>query len=116
MREVGTWVVIAIVAAVLVGKVVLTTEYKQEMQAKWDRERDSLKTANAMLTIRFDSARAESIAHQQRAESLATVPRTIYIANATRLTSGAPLDSLGILFFADPFVAVPDTLLDHHEP
>lgn len=88
----------------------------QAMQAKWDRERDSLTTANKLLSIRLDSARAESIAHEERAESLATVPRTIYITNATRLTSGAPLDSLGILFFADPFVAVPDTLLDHHEP
>ena len=88
----------------------------QAMQAKWDRERDSLTTANNLLSIRFDSARAESIAHEQRAESLATVPRTIYITNATRLTSGASLDSLGILFFADPFTAVPDTIVDHHEP
>lgn len=89
---------------------------EQAMQAKWDRERDSLTTANKLITLRFDSARAESIAHEQRAESLATVPRTIYITNATRLTSGAPLDSLGILFFADPFTAVPDTIVDHHEP
>lgn len=87
-----------------------------DIESKWDRERDSLTTANNLLTIRLDSARAESIAHEQRAESLATVPRTIYITNATRLTSGAPLDSLGILFFAAPFVAVSDTLLDHHEP
>lgn len=93
--------------------VVITDE---ETKATWDRERDSLKTANAMLTIRFDSARAESIAHQQRAESLATVPRTIYIANAQSLTRNASVDSLWLMLLTDPFIAVPETLVHHGQP
>lgn len=118
MRKPIEWIATFLIAALVSGFFMRMRyeEGRQDERGKWDAERDSLRTANALLTIRFDSARAESLAHEQRAESLATVPRTIYINNATRLTSGAPLDSLGILFFADPFVAVPDTLLDHHEP
>ncbi len=89
---------------------------EQAMQAKWDRERDSLTTANNLLSIRFDSARAESIAHEQRAESLATVPRTIYITNAQSLTRNASVDSLWLMLLTDPFVAVPETLVHHGQP
>lgn len=118
MKATGNWT-LPVVLLCFIGTVTALlyerNEWTQE-RGTWDAERDSLTTANNLLSIRFDSARAESIAHEQRAESLATVPRTIYITNATRLTSGASLDSLGILFFADPFTAVPDTIVDHHEP
>lgn len=89
---------------------------EQAMQAKWDSERDSLTTANNLLSIRLDSARAESIAHEARAESLATVPRTIYIANAQSLTRNASVDSLWLMLLTDPFIAVPETLVHHGQP
>ena len=118
MKDVAAWIVAIVIGGILSAFLFRMTyaEGQRDERAKWHAERDSLTTANNLITLRFDSARAESIAHEQRAESLATVPRTIYITNATRLTSGASLDSLGILFFADPFTAVPDTIIDHHEP
>ena len=88
----------------------------QSFDRYWQQRDDSLTTANNLLSIRLDSARAESIAHEQRAESLATVPRTIYITNAQSLTRNASVDSLWLMLLTDPFVAVPETLVHHGQP
>ena len=87
-----------------------------ENELKWDRERDSLTSANKLIGDSLRLSQAESIAHEQRAESLATVPRTIYITNAQSLTRNASVDSLWLMLLTDPFVAVPETLVHHGQP
>lgn len=116
MKESAGWIVAAIMVAIMLLSDIGSDASDQAAQAKWDRERDSLTTANNLLSIRLDSARAESIAHEQRAESLATVPRTIYITNAQSLTRNASVDSLWLMLLTDPFVAVPETLVHHGQP
>ena len=118
MKATGNWT-LPVVLLCFIGTVTALlyerNEWTQE-RGTWDRERDSLTTANNLLSIRLDSARAESIAHEARAESLATVPRTIYITNAQSLTRNASVDSLWLMLLTDPFIAVPETLVHHGQP
>lgn len=80
-----------------------------------DRRIDSLTTANTSLQALADSLAIAASQHQQQGDSLASVPRIIYIEHADRLTRTASLDSLGLLLGADPFTAVPDTFIRDHE-
>lgn len=97
--------------------VLLTTGPKHNAErARWDRERDSLGRVNAALLITVDSLMRSAQGHADNSDSLTSVPRIIYIEHAARLTRNASLDSLGRLLGADPFAAVPDTLVGDDEP
>ena len=78
-----------------------------------DRRIDSLSNRLQFVT---DSLSRSSEAWRLYADSINTLPRKHYADHADRLTRNASLDSLGVLFWTAPFVAVPDTLDDHHEP
>lgn len=114
MKWAGWIVAVCLMALVVfVGQKVDTSVGRE--RERWGRERDSLNAVNASLRARVDSLIASAQQRAMNSDSLASVPRIIYIEHAARLTHSASLDSLGLLLGADPFTAVPDTFIRDDE-
>lgn len=77
----------------------------REAEKAWDIERDSL---NAALKELADSLQASASQHFTKGDSLDRVPPKTYLDHAQRTTHSADLDSLGRMFWADPFVVAPE--------
>lgn len=105
MNSLRWWLLI--VAALVVGWF-FGGRSPQPDNNEWRSEVDSLRRANAALLLTRDSLYASSKAHNDIADSLNSVPKEIYIHHANSATDNAAIDSLGRMFFADPFTVAPE--------
>lgn len=116
MRNALPWIVAGVLVAL--AWVIVAREHRDhesERTELLDRV-DDLRIENASLMTQVDSLLTSARRHVINSDSLASVPHYIYIEHAARLTRSASLDSLGLLLGADPFTAVPDTLVGDDEP